>query len=1122
MIDPSVADVELSDGADRERIAADLASTLFVEAGAGSGKTTALVGRIVRLLAAGGVELAEVAAITFTEAAAAELRQKLYRALRESDSEELRAKASEIDDATITTIHGFAQRLLAEHTIEAGLPLHFEVTDEITATVAFEERFAGFLDDLYDDESAHVLIQALGEFDVRAFHLHAFAEEVDARLGFRDAPVLASELRASDVEGMVVLAADRIEAMIASLCDARSFCTNPDDKLLARLDELAVELERGRALADWTSRLGWLRAIATTGSNLGSRDSWSDVGAIRTLLRDVDGARTEALAAIADVLVRELAERLQAAAIAAAAARVTAGMINFDDLLVLARDLVRDHPGVRSAVIGRFRFILVDEFQDTDPLQTEMLLALSERDGASSSGRLFFVGDPKQSIYSFRGADVGLYATTRGRIVGDQPTRLVTNFRSRPGIVSYVNDLFSRLFVDQSELIGSERAGDLVAARVPHADPAVVLVGGPMERVVAKDRRNADASEIAETIAVALEEQWPVLDGELVRPIRLGDIAILIPTRTSVGAIQSALDRSNIDFTIAETTLVYAADEVRELLGILRAIDDTADERDVIRALRASCFACSDAELAGWRSAGGTWEVSLQPDGPAGHPVGAALFKLARLSAGRQMQRVDATLMMLIDELQIRQGLAARRGRAESLRRLDFIVERARAFVDSTGGTIAQFLDFAEQEASGRARSRELIAASAEVDAVRIMTIHAAKGLEFPLVIVADLGGNVLARTASVLRGDGGLEFSLTAELRSSGFEPARQAQLQLDRAERVRLAYVGMTRARDYLIVMLRHEAARSSQSGLAEQIWSISSELSSWRSGSPPRSPEPPRSTEPPRAPEITSTELDDEEDFGPAPAALGVADLLAWRERRAELLANINQPRSVAPSSLGHGVDELGPHEPDERRAASIVRTDLDAEDDEATPWHRARQASARGRAVHAVLQHASLTDASDLGSLAEVAATDEGIAADAAVVERLAGAALAAPTVRQALRSPQMMRELPLRVGIGEGAIEGIVDLCYLEEDGLVLVDYKTDALGSAADLASAGARYHLQIGAYVLALERATGMAVRRAVLIFLAGSGGALEYEVPDLPGAVEAARRVVAETFRAPLVTRS
>jgi ATP-dependent exoDNAse (exonuclease V) beta subunit len=470
--------------------------------------------------------------------------------------------------------------------------------------------------------------------------------------------------------------------------------------------------------------------------------------------------------------------------------------------------------------------------------------------------------------------------------------------------------------------------------------------------------------------------------------------------------------------------------------------------------------------------------------------------------------------MMLIDELGIRQSLAARRGRAESMRRLDFVLERARAFVASTGGTIEQFLDFAEQEARGRARSQELIAASAEVDAVRIMTIHAAKGLEFPLVIVADLGANVITRTAAVLGGDAGVQFSLTKEVRSSGYEQARQSQLVLERAERVRLAYVGMTRARDYLVVMLRHEAR--AQPGLAEQIWSIAAGLSSWHAA--------PAVSIGDAAPPLDTAvgeESSEGGNRGVAPVLRSADDLLAWRVRRAELLATINRPRSVAPSSLGHGPAEVDLVLGGTPRTAPAARADLDGEDDEASPWRRARQASARGRAVHAVLQHASLREPSDLAALAELAASDEGIDAQAGVVERLARAALAAPTVQLALSSPQMMRELPLRVAIGDGAIEGIVDLCYLEEDGLVLVDYKTDALGSVADLAAAGARYHLQIGAYVLALERATGMAVRRAVLIFLAGESGALEYEVPDLPGAVETAREVVAATFRAPLVPR-
>jgi ATP-dependent helicase/nuclease subunit A len=386
------------------------------------------------------------------------------------------------------------------------------------------------------------------------------------------------------------------------------------------------------------------------------------------------------------------------------------------------------------------------------------------------------------------------------------------------------------------------------------------------------------------------------------------------------------------------------------------------------------------------------------------------------------------------------------------------------------------------------------------------MTIHAAKGLEFPLVIVADLGGTPANRRTSVLSGASGLEFSLTRELRSSGFEAARQAQLQLEREERVRLAYVGMTRARDHLVVMLRH-----STPGLAEQIWSVSSELSSWRLALP--------IDDPVTIPAISahaSDWFDDDAEATLSPAIPLESDLIAWRERRAELLLRINRRRSVAPSSLGHEpgvVEDATTGHP--RRAATVSQTDLDGEDDEASPWLRARQASARGRAVHAVLQRASLRDSTDLRALAVGAASEEEIDEQATTVERLARAALDAPTVKRALLSPQMMRELPLRVGIGEGAIEGIVDLCYFEEDGLVLVDYKTDALGSAADLASAGARYHLQIGAYALALERATGMAVRRAVLIFLAGESGALEYEVPELATAIEEARLAVAEVFR-------
>jgi ATP-dependent helicase/nuclease subunit A len=192
-------------------------------------------------------------------------------------------------------------------------------------------------------------------------------------------------------------------------------------------------------------------------------------------------------------------------------------------------------------------------------------------------------------------------------------------------------------------------------------------------------------------------------------------------------------------------------------------------------------------------------------------------------------------------------------------------------------------------------------------------------------------------------------------------------------------------------------------------------------------------------------------------------------------------------------------------------------LEVDDGDASAWRRGRQASAKGRAVHAVLERVDMQSPSDLVPLSVNAAGEEGIGELAGEVAELAAAALRAPTVQAALASTKMMRELPIRVGMGAGTIEGIIDLCYREQDGLVLVDYKTDALTEADNvggIATFGARYHLQIGAYALALEEATGLRVRRAVLIFVAGRDGALEYEVPELGSVVEAARIAIAETF--------
>jgi ATP-dependent helicase/nuclease subunit A len=381
------------------------------------------------------------------------------------------------------------------------------------------------------------------------------------------------------------------------------------------------------------------------------------------------------------------------------------------------------------------------------------------------------------------------------------------------------------------------------------------------------------------------------------------------------------------------------------------------------------------------------------------------------------------------------------------------------------------------------------------------MTIHAAKGLEFPFVVVADLAGDATTMFPAVLAGSASAELSISASVRTSGFNEARQERSRLDREERTRLAYVAMTRARDFLVVMLRHSPGKNSPPTLAEQIWSLSSGLSSCASFDVGAAIA--RRSGRGASHRVEPAGLLDRAESSPSEPGFTPSVIEQWQETRAELLASVLRKRHVAPSSLGHGsAGDLG-----DGRERSGVELLLEPDDGDPSRWRRGRQASAKGRAVHAVLERMDLRDPENLELLALGASSDEGIAEEAGEVARLARAALGAPTVQAALESSKLMRELPLRVGIGRGTIEGIIDLCYREEDGLVLVDYKTDALASNESLARAGARYHLQIGAYVLALETATRLVVRRAVLIFLAADGGALEYEVPELGRVVELAK---------------
>ncbi len=1122
----------------REQIRVDHEHTLFVVAGAGTGKTTALVARVVALVAKGRTELEDLAAITFTEAAAGELRDRIRGALEaaargddplvaRSDEQQRCADArARIDDAALTTLHGFAQRLLARFPIEAGVPPRFEVVDEIEAAISFDQAWQARFDELLDDPMlADALLNGLA-LGIEAHHWRDIATSLHANWDRVPDPD-DEQLRASPVpavDGAPVLAA------LDHALSLRARCDDPTDKLFAHLE----------GLVPWRDAMR--RAVANGGldliemvvdlpipkvGNSGKAGNWQQASkpAVLAAIAAYGDARTALLDTVGRATLDAVTPRLCAWVHATARQRAAAGRLEYHDLLVLARDLLRRDEAVRASVAVRYRYVLIDEFQDTDPLQAELatLLAASAapagaawHDIAVEPGRLFFVGDPKQSIYRFRRADLLLYHRAAERFA-QGAVQLSTNFRSTPGVIEWVNDTFDGLLRDAAAEIQAQPAR-LEAHRdaiepnhgVDAVDgPAVATFGAPSADAAAHLRVH-EATDIA-TLVQSIVGRWLVVDPTTheTRPARRRDIALLLPTRTSLDAIDRALDAADIPARVESRSLVFATSEVRDLLSILQAIDDPADAIAVVAALRSTGFGCSDRALAQWAIAGGRWDYrdhapeTIAPE----HDVALALVALRRLHDERWWRSVSDTVAAVIEERRLDVLSVAYTRPRDRWRRTRFLLEHARAWDDAgDGATLRGFVEWVRRQGDEGATGIEMPAPEADDDAVRILTMHGAKGLEFPVVVLAGLSASPNPPAAEVLFDDSGplLRAGRAAlPIRSLGYDEQRAREREHITAERARLLYVAATRARDHLLVSQHYNPTRQPLCFAAMLAPHLA------------RHPVPQLDTEPDGATVAR----------GPAAAVASVAlpvdidadvdvaydQLVAIDDRRRGALLSAAQPVAVAATRL-HAPSIV----PDAREAPSTPHggqphpawPDDDADDDTAprAPWQRGRAGTAIGRAVHAVLQHVDLRDHTYLVALARAQAVAEHIPERTDEIATLATGLCASNIVRAAAER-RHWREVPVAALVDGMIIEGYIDLLYEDDrQHLVVVDYKTDQIRSDADIDALAERYAPQAASYALALETTLGRPVAKAFLLF-ATAAGPVEREIPRLAAAQDAVR---------------
>lgn len=1088
----------------RDRIHDDLDSTLFVEAGAGTGKTTELVSRVLRLVATGRAEMPAVAAITFTDAAATELRDRIREELEKAAREEsdlppaerarCRSALGEVDAAAIETLHSFSQRILAAHPLEAGLPPLLEIQDEIRSSIAFQERWNAIVDELLDDPSLEdVLLRAyilgLNMEQVRqvALEFHRHWDRLE------DTSVAIDTL--PPIEPSPLLDA------LAQACGTKDRCIDSADLLYCHLESLEAYRQR---LAAAESDLDCLRILAEgrkITSRGGQKGNWAGVSPaeIRGLLDEASAVRERLLQEARSSVLQPLLGRLRQFILQYADERRRQGRLEFHDLLVQARDLLRRDPSVRQAMRARFSRLLIDEFHDTDPIQTDIAMLLASEVTDSSplawqetipeEGRLFFVGDPKQSIYRFRRADIALYQAVQRRFE-DRTVRLTQNFRSLRPVIDLVNGVFSELMGEGT--VDGQASYTALEARwetPPEAGLTARVLGGPAEGNMGPIRER-EAAEIAGLIQAAKAEGWPVADkdagGERVfRPVRYADIAILVPTRTPLPQIERALEEAGVPYRVESRSLVYDTQEVRDLLTILRSIDDPTDEVALVAALRSPALGCGDDDLLRFNQAGGRWDYRAGPPASlaADDPVVSAMAALHELHKRRWWEPINGIVEAVIRERRLFELAFAHRRPRERWQRLRFVLDQARAFAEAGGSTLRQFIDWAEMQAEEETRVVETVVPEPDDDAVRIMTIHASKGLEFPIAVLAGLNvGPAPGRSGvQVLWNPNGRpEVRIgpeNARFETFGFEPIAATETEMDEYEKVRLLYVASTRAREHLVISLHHKDGSTCHASRLHELCQRMTRL--WVA---PVIPEHVHSAAGDR-PVLT---FDD-----------GPEERRQWVETREQRLATLARIPVLAATAIASGA------------AAADPNLQKDAPVEEIPPWRRGRAGTALGRAVHAVLQSIDLDTGADLEGAARAQAAAEGIADRADEVARMVKAALAAPSVREAVDGGRYWREVYVAAPVEGVTIEGFIDLLYETEAGLVVVDYKTDAVLGEAELDAAMARYRLQGAAYALALQETLERPVSSCRFVFVQASG-ARERAVEDLSEAIDSVRTQV------------
>jgi ATP-dependent exoDNAse (exonuclease V) beta subunit len=1102
---------DLKDKKARDRIRDRIDTGMAVEAAAGTGKTTAMVSRIMSLIKS-GVSMQKIAAITFTEKAAAELelrvREELEGALVDGDAlepgqrETIEAALSELDRAQISTIHAFALSMIKERPVEAEVDPGAEIMDDLQDALWFPESWQAWLAGL--DRSSRETLARAARAGIGLEKIEGLAGSLAAN---RDVAKILK--RYLESEGRVTLetAQDKIKELEVEaeklFRDCERWNTDPDDIAFQTARSWAGFI-RGRAgrEASREAMESFLEVrpagvIRLSGGRQGNWESKERLSEVKTRLKEQRSAIEEVQELIRTMIMNQALVLICGFVENDWKRRRQAAWINFQDVLILARDLLmKEEAG--EYYKKKWKHLLVDEFQDTDPLQVQIIDRLFDDDQRLKG--LFLVGDPKQSIYRCRRADISVYRKKVEEIctrLSQKTETLKTNFRSVPGIIDWVNHEFKKIIRER----GAHQAKyvEMEPSRGPGENPlppvsALHPVDDSFTGMYAREVRVMEADHIAALIERLVGSgKYRVKEKPDSDPLPLSHrhIAVLFFTRPGNGEewLKPFLQRG-IPFVTDIGRSFFKRDEAAAVHSALKAIEDPSDSLSLFAALRSPLMGFSDEELLNYKRAlPDEKTLDYRQTEIKGFPELDRAFALfGRLHKERNERPVAQTVDELISMTGLKVSALVHRRDDTGVMDLERFIGLARAYQDVPGADFTGFVSRLEDLAELDVESREPVTLDPGEDFVRFSTVHSAKGLEFPVVIIANLTSGARRPAGDILVDR--LSESRAAAMsggRKNGFKSSGYDQMAEDEEshlfeESKRLLYVAATRARDALIFSVFPPYPADALPGehpdgmkSAKYLDLLPEYMKTW---------DPDRRQDPESGVVFwDSSKLDldyekrgktekDDKKTGSKPA-----DLKKFEEGRKKLIENAARSIEVRTATGG------GPEEPeevfDDKGAAQTIRTAGRGE------------AILVGSVVHAIMEDVDITAAKADEALVRARSRNAGLEARWEEIWELVNNCLDSGPVKRAVASGSFHKEAPYSVWIGEVLHEGRIDLLFREGGRMVVVDYKTDHV-SEKEIPGRLDEYRGQGDEYRRAVRRATGAEDIEVWLVF-ARPGVALE-----------------------------